>query len=66
MDAGAGVLGDSGSESLGRRNQMSAAVTTKTPTTAATAVITSLRFRGGRYAPRVRRRAAVTASTPYR
>jgi hypothetical protein len=55
METGAGVLGDPESESLGRRNQMRAAVTTSTPTTAATAVITSLRFRGGRYVPRGRR-----------
>ena len=34
--------------SPGCRNQISAAVTTMTPTTAATAVRTSLRLRGGR------------------
>jgi hypothetical protein len=34
--------------SSGCRNQISAAVTTMTPTTAATAVKTSLRLRGGR------------------
>jgi hypothetical protein len=65
-DAGAGVLGDPEFESLGRRNQMRAAVTTSTPMTAATAVTTSLRFRGGRYEPRGRRRVGVTVSTPVR
>ena len=47
-ETGAGVPGELGLESPGWRNQMSAAVTTSTPMTAATAVSTSLRFRGGR------------------
>jgi hypothetical protein len=65
-ETGAGVFGELGLESPGWRNQISAAVTTSTPMTAATAVSTSLRFRRGRYVPRVRRRVVVTASTPYR
>jgi hypothetical protein len=49
MDAGVLMLGCPDPDlSPGRRNQMSAAVTTRTPTTAATAVRTSLRLRGGR------------------
>jgi len=40
--------------SFGRRNQIRAAVTTRTPTTAPTAVRTSRRLRGGRYASRRR------------
>jgi hypothetical protein len=64
--AGAGVLGELGPESPGWRNQMSAAVTASTPMTAATAVSTSLRFLGGLYGPRVRRRLVVTGSAPYR
>jgi hypothetical protein len=64
-EIGVVVLGRPGFDALGRKNQIRETVTTSTPTTAPTAVRTSLRFRGGRYAPRGRR-LGLTASTPFR
>jgi hypothetical protein len=66
VDTGGDVTvgGDAPESLLGRRTQISTAVTTTMASDASTATVTSRRSRGGRYSPR--RFGGLIVSTPFR